>query len=132
MIGPVVKQWRLQRKLSQEALAAAAHVSSGYLSKLERGIYKAPSGDVIRRIAEALSVTPAELYKAAGMEDFVDEHDPLMVPFLADFGPKLNHLPKRDRDIILGEVARILRDEKSEGNRNQRGESRGQHNIFDF
>jgi HTH-type biofilm formation transcriptional regulator len=46
MIGPVVKQFRLQRNLSQEALANTAHVSSGYLSKLERGVYKEPSIEV--------------------------------------------------------------------------------------
>ena len=47
MIGPVVRQLRQQRKLSQEALANTAHVSSGYLSKLERGVYKAPSIEVL-------------------------------------------------------------------------------------
>ncbi len=108
----------MQRKLSQETLAKAARVSSGYLSKLERGVYKAPSGEVLGRIAGALSVTPAELYKAAGMEDFLVEHDPALTPFLADFAPKLDHLPKRDHDIIVGVLRRVFQEEQLEdGNR---------------
>jgi transcriptional regulator with XRE-family HTH domain len=111
-IGPIVRQLRLQRKLSQEALANTAHVSSGYLSKLERGVYKAPSGEVLGRIAAALSVPPAELYKAAGLEYLLGEQHPALEPMLETFAPKLNSLPKRDRDIIVGELRRILHDEE--------------------
>ena len=64
LIGPIVRQLRLERKLSQEALASNAHVSSGYLSKLERGVYKAPSGEVLSRIAGALSIPPVALIPA--------------------------------------------------------------------
>jgi transcriptional regulator with XRE-family HTH domain len=109
MIGPVVRQLRLQRKLSQEALANTARVSSGYLSKLERGVYKAPSGEVLSRIAGALSIPTAELYKAAGMEHH--EQDRALEPLLESFTPKLNSLSKRDRDIITGELRRIFREE---------------------
>jgi len=111
-IGPVVRQLRLQRKLSQEALANTAHVSSGYLSKLERGVYKAPSGEVLGRIATALSVPPAELYRAAGLEHLLGEQHPALEPLLESFAPRLNSLPKRDRDIIIGELRRILQEEE--------------------
>ena len=111
MIGPAVRQLRLQRKLSQEALANAARVSSGYLSKLERGVYKAPSGEVLNRIADALFVSPADLYKAAGLEHLMYEQDPTLEPLLEDFVPKLKRLPKRDREIVTVELRRILREE---------------------
>ena len=115
MIGPAVRQLRQQRGLSQETLANSAHVSSGYLSKLERGVYKAPSGEVLSRIARALSIEPVELYRAAGLEHLMSEHDPAIEPLLEEFAPRLKGLPKRDREIITGELRRIFREEKSEG-----------------
>ena len=111
MIGPVVRQLRLDRRLSQESLANSAHVSSGYLSKLERGVYKAPSSEVLTRLANALDITPAELYKAAGLEHLMDLQDPALEPLLESFAPKLDRLAKRDRDIIVGELRRIFREE---------------------
>ena len=114
MIGPVVRQLRLKRKLSQEALANSAHVSSGYLSKLERGVYKAPSSEVLGRIAQALSIAPLDLYKEAGLDYLLNEVDPALEPMLEAYAVKLNSLPKRDRDIILGELRRTLRQEVEE------------------
>ena len=114
MIGPVVRQLRLQRKLSQEALANNAHVSSGYLSKLERGLYKAPSSEVLNRIADALSVTPVELFKAAGLEHLLSVADPSLEATIESLSPKLNALPKRDRDIIVGELRRVFGEETRE------------------
>jgi transcriptional regulator with XRE-family HTH domain len=111
MIGPVVRQLRQQRKLSQEALANTAHVSSGYLSKLERGVYKAPSIEVLSRIASALSVAPAELYRAAGLEELFHQQDPNLSSAIESYAPSLSDLPKRDRDIIMNELRRIFREE---------------------
>ena len=111
MIGPVVRKLREQRKLSQEALANSAHVSSGYLSKLERGVYKAPSGEVLGRIAAALSIPTADLYRAAGLDHLLAERDPALEPLLESFAPKLNDLPKRDREIIVRELRRVFREE---------------------
>ena len=110
-IGPVVRRLRLEHNLSQEALASAAHVSSGYLSKLERGLYKQPSYEVLSRIAEALAIPTPELYRAAGMEHLLIEADPAFEPLLESFAPKLNDLPKRDRHIITGELRRIFSEE---------------------
>ncbi len=111
MIGPVVRQLRLERKLSQEALASNARVSSGYLSKLERGLYKAPSYEVLSRLADALSIPTTELYHAAGMEHLMVPADPNLEPLLEQFSARLNTLPKRDREIIMGEIRRIFREE---------------------
>lgn len=112
MIGPVIRQLRQERKLSQEALASSAHVSSGYLSKLERGLYKSPSYDVLSRIAAALSLLPIELYRAAGIEHLMEGPDSRLEPLLETFAPKLEELPRRDRDLIMSEVRRIFREEE--------------------
>jgi transcriptional regulator with XRE-family HTH domain len=115
MIGPVVKNLRLERGLSQEALANLAHVSSGYLSKLERGLYKEPSYEVLSRIANALEMPTAKLYKAANMEHLLAEADPNFEPVAHDFAPKLHDLPKRDRGLILTEIRRIMLEESEGG-----------------
>jgi transcriptional regulator with XRE-family HTH domain len=111
MIGPVVKNLRLERGLSQEGLANLAHVSSGYLSKLERGLYKEPSYEVLSRIAGALQVPTSHLYQAAGMEHLLAEADPNFEPVAQEFSPRLAGLPKRDRAIILTEIRRIFLEE---------------------
>jgi transcriptional regulator with XRE-family HTH domain len=102
---------RQERRLSQEALANSAHVSSGYLSKLERGLYKAPSHEVLSRIAAALSVPTTELYRKAGMEHLLIKADPALEPLLEAFAHKLNQLPRRDREIIMAEMHRIVHEE---------------------
>jgi transcriptional regulator with XRE-family HTH domain len=114
MIGPVVRSLRLERNLSQEALARAASVSSGYLSKLERGLYKEPSYDVLSRIAGALSIPTAGLYSAAGLDHLLAEADPAFEPVLEPYARALSGLPKRDRQIITSEIRRIVIDETRE------------------
>ncbi|MDQ6693789.1 MAG: helix-turn-helix domain-containing protein [Chloroflexota bacterium] len=111
MIGSTIKQLRLERNKSQEALALEAHVSSGYLSKLERELYKAPSQEVLGRIAAALKIPIAELYRAAGIEHLLVTPDPALEPLLVAFASKLDNLPKRDRDIVVGELRRIFNEE---------------------
>ncbi len=113
MIGPTIKQLRLGRNKSQEALSLDAHISSGYLSKLERGLYKVPSQEVLSRIASALGISTAELYRAAGIEHLLVTPNPLLEPLLEAFAPKLNDLPRRDRDIVVGELRRIFKEESS-------------------
>lgn len=114
MIGPVVRSLRQERNLSQEALAHAAGVSSGYLSKLERGLYKEPSYDVLNRIARALSVPTPNLYSAAGLDHLLAEADPTFEPVLEPYAHALSGLPKRDRQIITSEIRRIVLEEGKE------------------
>ncbi len=111
MIGPTIRRLRQERELSQEALAGSAQVSSGYLSKLERGVYKQPSFEVLSRIAGALQIPVADLYRAAGIEHLLVQSDPALGPVLEGFASKLADLPKRDRDLIMGEIHRIIKEE---------------------
>ena len=112
MVGPIVRQLRQERNLSQEALASSARVSSGYLSKLERGVYKQPSYDVLSRIAGALQIPTIELYRKAGIEHLLVETDPAYEPLFDLYASRMGDLPKRDRDIINTEIHRIIQAER--------------------
>jgi transcriptional regulator with XRE-family HTH domain len=69
---------RSQRELTHRSLrqvADAAKISNAYLSQVERGIYK-PSADVLRGIADALSISRDALYRQAGILDADDSPAP--------------------------------------------------------
>jgi transcriptional regulator with XRE-family HTH domain len=55
-----LKNQRVRRKLSQEALAAKAGISVSYQSMLERG-QRTPPLDTLEQLARALSVPPVSL-----------------------------------------------------------------------
>ena len=55
-----VRRLRVERALSQEALAVDAGVDRGYVSGIERGTYN-PTVDILDRLAAALSVDVGEL-----------------------------------------------------------------------
>jgi transcriptional regulator with XRE-family HTH domain len=56
-----LKRLRAEKRLSQAELSRQAEVSPGYVSELESGQGKRPSGQVLMRLAKALGVTIAEL-----------------------------------------------------------------------
>ena len=62
-----LRYWRLQRGLSQEALAHSAGTDRTYISSLERQRYSAPI-DVIEAIAKALDIEPVVLFDPAPPE----------------------------------------------------------------
>ena len=62
--GEAVRELRVERKLSQEALAGRCELDRTYLSGIERG-ERNPSLTNILRIAEALAVRPAALFARA-------------------------------------------------------------------
>jgi transcriptional regulator with XRE-family HTH domain len=55
-----LKNERLRRRLSQEALAAKAQLSVSYISMLERG-QRTPPLDTLESLAKALAVSPTSL-----------------------------------------------------------------------
>lgn len=63
MIGENIRRIRNNQKLSLNALAKKAGVSSGYLSELENNISKNPTMDKLNKIAEALGVPIDEFFK---------------------------------------------------------------------
>lgn len=59
--GRLVKAHRVRMRLTQEALAERAKISTDMVSKIEGGASGARFG-VISQLAEALAVDPAELF----------------------------------------------------------------------
>jgi transcriptional regulator with XRE-family HTH domain len=59
--GQRLRALRLERRLNQKELAAAAGIDVTYLSKLENARMDPPAEETIRRLAAALDVEPTEL-----------------------------------------------------------------------
>lgn len=60
-LAATLKRYRGDIDISQAELARRTGLSRAYISELESGLGKRPSGDVLLRIAEALGVTIADL-----------------------------------------------------------------------
>ncbi len=60
-LATTLKRYRSDIDISQAELARRAGLSRAYISELESGLGKRPSGDVLLRIADALGVTIADL-----------------------------------------------------------------------
>ncbi len=60
-LGVMLQQRRESKGLTQEQLAKLAHMSRGYLAKLEAGHSKNPSLATLQRLAKALGVAVTEL-----------------------------------------------------------------------
>lgn len=63
-LARAIRQLRRERRLSQEALADAAGIHPKHLSELERA-NKEPRATTLARLAQALGISPAELYERA-------------------------------------------------------------------
>jgi transcriptional regulator with XRE-family HTH domain len=61
--GAFVHRLRVERGITQEALAIKAHVTIATLSRIERGV-TAPKVGTLRKIATALGMSLAELVTA--------------------------------------------------------------------
>jgi transcriptional regulator with XRE-family HTH domain len=59
--GERLRSLRLERRINQKELAAAAGIDVTYLSKLENARLEPPAEETIRRLAAALQVEPTEL-----------------------------------------------------------------------
>jgi transcriptional regulator with XRE-family HTH domain len=69
-IGPRLRHIRQQKGMTVEALAAAAGLDKGFLSRLERGS-KQPSVDTVLRLSAALEVPVGQLFGEQTTEDTV-------------------------------------------------------------
>ena len=65
-LGSAIRAARLERKLSQEALADAAGIDRSHMGKIERGERNVSVLNVAR-VATALNVTVASLMTSAGL-----------------------------------------------------------------
>jgi transcriptional regulator with XRE-family HTH domain len=93
-----LKRMRAEKRLSQAAVARQAEVSPAYLSELEGGQGKRPSGQVLMRLAKALGVTISELLgERVRPGDLVREPDPSLLEFA-----KERNLPSSDVEMLIG------------------------------
>lgn len=60
MFGEALKRWRTKHRMTQEALAHEADITTTYASQIERG-RKVPSLAVVLKLCRALECTPGEL-----------------------------------------------------------------------
>ena len=73
-----LRAWRKRAGLSQEALAERAETSKGYLSDLESGKRPVPPGRLVERIASALGVQPADLFRDPNESSVPDPFVPVI------------------------------------------------------
>ena len=73
---------RERQGLSIRGLAEQADVDATWVSRLERGIYAKPDPRLIRALADALGVSPSQLFAAAGYED--EQRLPQFAPYLRE------------------------------------------------
>ena len=66
--GEFIRNQRAITRLSLRQLANLAQISNPYLSQIERGVHE-PSAGILRRLAEALSISPEKLFERAGFLD---------------------------------------------------------------
>jgi transcriptional regulator with XRE-family HTH domain len=67
-LGDFIRNQRAITRLSLRQVATLAEISNPYLSQVERGVHE-PSGPILRRLAEALQITPEALFERAGLLD---------------------------------------------------------------
>jgi transcriptional regulator with XRE-family HTH domain len=60
IFGKTLRKLRLGKELTQERLAGAAGLTTGYVNTVERGM-QVPSLTTILKLAHALGVSPSEL-----------------------------------------------------------------------
>lgn len=96
-LGDRIKRYRKELGMSQADLARKAKVSAPYVSELEAGLGKRPSGEILLRLADALEVTIAELL---GQDIRPGDGDPVVPdPSLLDFA-KERKLAKSDVTML--------------------------------
>jgi transcriptional regulator with XRE-family HTH domain len=93
-----LKRLRSDKRLSQADLSRQAEVSPGYLSELESGLGKRPSGQVLMRLAKVLGVTIAELLgESVRPGDLSIRPDPSLLDFAT-----ARKLPGSDVEMLAG------------------------------
>ena len=66
MFGRLVRRERMVRGIGLREMAKKVGVSPTYLSQIERGEFKPPTEDKVRKIAEIIGQDPDELLALAG------------------------------------------------------------------
>lgn len=96
-VGDRLKEYRKGLGMSQADLARKSSVSAAYVSELESGLGKRPSGEILLRLANALEVTIADLL---GQDIRPGDGDPPVPdPSLLEFARE-RRLPRSDVEML--------------------------------
>jgi transcriptional regulator with XRE-family HTH domain len=96
-LGDRLKEYRKGLGMSQADLARKSSVSAAYVSELEGGLGKRPSGEILLRLANALEVTIADLL---GQDIRPGDGDPPVPdPSLLEFARERG-LPRSDVEML--------------------------------
>lgn len=68
IIGNVIKNFREERKLSQEVLSGLANIDRSHLSKIELGLIN-PTINALYKIADALNIKASDILIAAEKQE---------------------------------------------------------------
>jgi transcriptional regulator with XRE-family HTH domain len=68
LVARNLRRLRVERSLSQEALAADAGIDRSYVSRLERGLEN-PTVALLEQLADALSATVVEFFAAPAPDE---------------------------------------------------------------
>ena len=68
IIGNVIKNFREERKLSQEVLSGLANIDRSHLSKIELGL-RSPTINALYKIADALNIKASDILIAAEKQE---------------------------------------------------------------
>jgi len=96
-LGQRLRKFREDRDWTQATLAEEAGVSKPYLSELESGAGRRPSGQILLKLADALGVTVADLLG----RKIVPEQNPDIPPSLREFAER-RELPESDVRMLAG------------------------------
>lgn len=105
VVGETLRAVRLRQRRTLREVSAAARVSLGYLSEIERG-HKEPSSELLAAICDALDVPLSEVFLS--VSDTLRRHElmaeratvlgsrrgaPVLAPTIGSDGPKVRSLP---------------------------------------
>ncbi len=96
-LGQRLRRFREERGWTQAALAEHAGVSKPYLSELEGGAGRRPSGQILLKLADALGVTVADILG----RQVVPAQEPDIPPSLRGFATRRG-LPESDVRMLAG------------------------------
>ena len=100
LLGKSLKQWRKQRKMSQEDLAFTIDVSVHTISAIERGI-NFPNPTTLEKLSTALNIPKEDFYRS-----FADDTEKQNI--IKEIVGILNILENQELQVILKQIRGII------------------------
>lgn len=98
--GHALRRARTDIGMSQDALARAAEMDRGHLSKIENGRIGLPSPAVVERLARAMGTSASALYARAGIRSPVDGDDAIDDDLTARVQAVVSRWTPRQRQLL--------------------------------